>query len=79
MTGACQYKITNKKKPVLVLDLALALGLGLDEKYGEELGRGMWRLKFDADSRFLLELPHTLYTTSQPFVNVFSTNTSSSS
>ena len=36
--------------PVLVLDLALALGLYLDEKYGEELGRGMWRLKFDADS-----------------------------
>lgn len=25
------------------------------EKYAEELGRGTWRLKFDADSRFLLE------------------------
>jgi len=25
------------------------------EKYAEELGRGTWRVKFDADSRFLLE------------------------
>ena len=33
MTGACQLKKTNKKKPVLERGLALALILDLEEKY----------------------------------------------